>query len=206
MSTKPTGHKRVLQRPLQFGDSGAPALIGGGTSADPIELDVASQHAVDLRVTQEAASGDNRLAYLRFTLTGGGGGDCVRAFARIAAATGTAHGLHATLQINVAPGAISGLAAGVRATLAAEAASRTLTGTLAALQVDSDVGANNTLPAQTAFIRVADNNSVKIPNLFSIAAGSSVLAGSAANSASDALKVYIEGTGVRYLDLHDGVA
>ena len=206
MSQKPVGHLLVLHRPVRFTNDGNPALLGGGSDASPIELTTPGQHGVDIRAEQSATSGDNRLFYLRFIHTGaGGGGECIRAYCAVDAAMATAHGEHVTLAVKVGA-SLSGLGAGLRATLEAEAESRTLGGTLCALQVDSYIGTGNTMPASSAFIRFADIGAVDIPNMFSIAAGSTILAGSAANSASDALKVYIEGTGVRYIDLHDGVA
>lgn len=189
-------------------DSGA-LLLGSGNGTTQATTATADKCFMKFYTATTATSGDNRGIYWQHFLSGAGAsGECARFFTKVnAAGANSAHGAHITLQIqDDATTGVSGLGAGLRATLAAEADTRTLAGTLAALQVDSDVGANNTLGAGTSFIRVADNSSVKIPNLFSIAAGSSVLAGSAANNASDALKVYIEGTGVRYIDLHDSVA
>jgi hypothetical protein len=110
-------------------------------------------------------------------------------------------GTHSTVQIQTGSG-VTGLANGVRATLAAQSESRTLTGTLAALQVDSDVGASNTLPGITSFIRVADNNSVKIPNLFHFAAGNVVAnTTETASTQAGSIKVDVEGT-TKYIALY----
>jgi hypothetical protein len=114
-------------------------------------------------------SGDLRLLYATLDLRGtGGNGECLRPRTRVyGTGVNSAHGEHCTLQI-AAGGAISGLGAGLRATLEAAAETRTLTGTLCALQVDSNIGANNTMPASSSFIRIADNGSVKINHLFEL--------------------------------------
>lgn len=198
MSLYIKGHVWVLKRPIHWGKAVTAKVLGFGTSADPLILDTAGVHAIDFRIEQQATSGDNRLAYLRMTMTGaGGGGDCLRAFVRVGAAVGSAFGAHITGQINVA-GSISGLMNGVRATLAAAAASRSLGGTLSALQVDSDIGAGNTLPATASFIRVTDVGSVPISRFFefALAPGATTCVGAsraAAGGTDNYLKVRVNG-------------
>jgi hypothetical protein len=111
-------------------------------------------------------SGDVRLLYATLDLRGvGGNGECLRPRTRVyGTSVNSAHGQHCTLQVAVG-GAISGLGAGLRATFEAAAATRTLTGTLCALQVDSNIGANNTLPASHAFLRFSNAGSVDMTNL-----------------------------------------
>jgi hypothetical protein len=114
-------------------------------------------------------SGDVRILYMTLDLRGvGGSGEALRPRTRVyGTSVNSAHGQHCTLQVAVG-GAISGLGCGLRATLEAAAESRTLTGTLCALQVDSNVGANNTLPGSHSFVRFADNGSVRVTNLFDV--------------------------------------
>jgi hypothetical protein len=182
-------------------------LAGTGTSGTPATTATAGARFYDFYTESTATSGDSRGIYWQHFLSGNGAtGDCFRSFCKVNSATvAGGFGIHSTLQIQTSSG-LTGLGAGARATLAAQAEARALTGTLCALQVDSDIGANNTFPAQTAYIRVAEGGSVFLDNLLSITAGSSILAGSAANNASDAIKIYIEGTGTRYIDVHDSVA
>src|SRR3972149_6892258 len=116
-------------------------------------------------------SGDVRLMYATLNLRGtAGNGECLRPRTLVyGTGINSAHGEHCTLQIAVG-GTISGLGAGLRATFEAAAATRTLGGTLCALQVDSNIGANNTLPGANSFIRFADNGAVRITNLMDIPA------------------------------------
>jgi hypothetical protein len=184
-------------------------LLGVGTSGDPATTSTADKKYIGMYTESSATSGDSRAIYIQHFLSGAGAtGDCARFFTKVNA-TGVAggFGVHATVQIqDDATTGITGLANGVRATLAAEADTRTLAGTLASLQVDSDIGANNTLGAGTSFIRVADNGSVKIGNLFAFASTNDVITGTTAATAAGAIKVYVEGTGVRYIQLYSGVS
>jgi hypothetical protein len=83
-----------------------------------------------------ATSGDNRLAYLRFYITGaGGGGECVRIFTTVKdVAGGTAHGAHISLNFGDT-GTLTGLGVAMRATLHI-ANQGTQAGTLAAIQAE----------------------------------------------------------------------
>jgi len=200
-----TDNPRLFERPIQFGGveaagmGGTAILIGGGTTSQPI-VATKAQSFIDLRTETQASSGDIRMAYLRLYVNGPQYGDCVRAFTKIkgTGVQGTS-GVHATVGIT-ATGAVSGMGVGLRATLEADAASRTLTGTLAALQVDSYVGANNTLPASCSFIRVADVGSVKIANLFEIATDGCLKGSACGTSGQDAIKIRVNGV-TRYIAL-----
>ncbi len=182
-------------------------IQGTGTSGTRASTASADKAFFKYYTQSTATSGDSRGIYWQHWLGGNGAtGDCARFFAKVNSATvAGGFGNHSTLQIQTGSG-ITGLGAGSRATLAAQSESRTLSGTLTALQVDSDLGASNSLPAQTSFIRVADNNSVKIVNLFSFAASGSVVTGTTAATAAGAITVYIEGTGTRYIQLYSGVS
>jgi hypothetical protein len=180
-------------------------LAGAGSSADRALIAVADKRFLCFYTESTATSGDSRGIYWQHFLSGAGAtGDCARFFCKVNA-TGVAggFGVHSTVQIqDDATTGITGLANGVRATLAAEADTRTLGGTMAALQVDSDIGANNTLPAQTAMIRVADNNTVKIPNFLSVASGAGCYNTETPTTVDASLSIYIEGVGTRYIPIY----
>lgn len=123
-STTTYAWKRQASAPLTLltGSGAAPAasglLIGGGTSAAPVTTSVADAKFVEVRAETTATSGDNRLAYLRYSLNGGGGGEALRAFTVVDSNVGTAHGAHLSLIFdNTAGGSeTSGLGAAVRGT------------------------------------------------------------------------------------------
>lgn len=129
----------------------------------------AAEKMVDWLATAYHTSGDVRLLYATLDLRGvGGSGECLRPRTRVyGTSVNSAHGEHCTLAIAVG-GAISGLGCGLRVTFEAAAETRTLTGTLCALQVDSYIGANNTLPGSHSFIRITDVGSVRMTNLLDI--------------------------------------
>jgi len=95
-------------------DSGI--LMGVGTSVAPAATSTADAKFVEIRAKTTAATGDNRLAYLRYDIGGAAGGECIRAFTDLTAATNTARGAHVSLQAG-ATGTVSGLGAGVDAQL-----------------------------------------------------------------------------------------
>lgn len=153
------------------------ALLGGGgnSSAPMSDNGVASKNFVGMWTKTTATSGDSRGLYWRHYFYGATGGEAIRAWATVAttgvAAGGTVNGAHITMSVNTSSD-VSGAGNAIRATLSAAAATRTLSGTCAALQLDSDIGANNTVPTSWSFIRVTDTNSVKIPYLLNIPAAS----------------------------------
>jgi hypothetical protein len=157
---------------------------GSGSSLSNLfKMGTAGAQMFDYRGRADTATGsDARVLYARLHQYGTGGGEAVRAYAfannAAAATTGTLNGLHATLSIATSS-AISGAGHAIKATLEAAAATRTLGGTIAALNVDSNIGANNTVPATAAFIRVTDTGSVvlgKLLNLPAVASGGMVAA------------------------------
>lgn len=107
---------------LLSGTGAAPAasglLAGGGTTANPNTTAVADAKFLEFRAETTAASGDNRLAYLRFALEGAGGGECLRAFTVVNENVGTAHGAHLSLAFSAVAGGseCSALGAAVRGT------------------------------------------------------------------------------------------
>lgn len=111
--------------PIQFTGCGTNAsvaaganavIMGVGTTAQPCSATAADKRFLEFLCKTTASSGDNRLAYLRYDIGGAGGGECLRAFTTLTAATGTAHGAHVSLNVS-ATGYVSGLGAGVRGQL-----------------------------------------------------------------------------------------
>ncbi len=94
-------------------------ILGGGTDGSPLTTGTASLKFVEFRCSSSASSGDNRLAYMRYQLTGGGGGECVRGSTVVKSNVGTAHGAHFGIEFLATAGAseCSGLGVGLRGTL-----------------------------------------------------------------------------------------
>jgi hypothetical protein len=136
-------------------------------------------------------TGDVRLLYMTLDIRGAGGsGEALRPRTRVyGSSVNSAHGEHCTLQVAVG-GAISGLGCGLRATFEAAAETRTLTGTLCALQVDSNIGANNTLPASHAMIRLTNVGSVDMTNAieFPTAVNGSMIAAHTTDAMTHSMK------------------
>lgn len=111
-----------LSRPVHFlkklnlAPSGGAASASGilfsvGTSSDPAASAAANSKFVELRCKSTAANGDNRLLYMHYFLSGGGGGECLRARTVIGVSIGTARGAHISLEF-AAAGQITGLGVG----------------------------------------------------------------------------------------------
>lgn len=152
----------------ESGNGSARQVVGVMSSAT--EISVTPAHPYGPMIVANSTA-DTRAVYAKlFLATAAGSGDAVRANAEvIGVAAANAFGLHSTAKL-AADGTITGLMNGVRATLEVAAASRSLSGTFAALQVDSYIGAGNTMPAgTTSFIRVADVGSVRIGALLDLA-------------------------------------
>lgn len=94
-------------------------MLGGGTALSNLRSTTASMKFIEFRCYTSAASGDNRLAYFRYTLAGAGGGECMRASTVVIANLGTAHGAHFGIEFLATAGAseCSGLGVGLRGTL-----------------------------------------------------------------------------------------
>ena len=107
---------------------------------------------VNVQVSNAAATSSNAIrAELDFTHTSGhavGGGSAIHAAADIGS-TNTGH---------------AGLLSGLNASIIVPADTRSMQGTYAALSLQTQIGANNTMPAlSTSFIYAADASSVKAP-------------------------------------------
>jgi hypothetical protein len=196
----------IVSGVIQLGATVTAALaIGGGTSATKLTTAVADKNFGGMFTESTATSGDSRGLYWRHylggTIAATGFGDAVRAFCTV---TGTgysyASGLHATMQIN-AGATVTGSGAGARATLAAAAEARTLVGSLAALQVDSDIGVGNTVPARCSLIRLDKAGSVDVPFALDIADDQCLQGAAAAGAGLNALKVILPDGTTGYINI-----
>lgn len=141
----------------------------GGTSSDPVTVTTAGNISSSYGTTS-ATTGDTRLVYEKLTFTSTGSGETLRAFSVVtgvgAATGGTINGAHISMSIN-SPGTISGAGNALRATLGMGALANP-GGTLSALQIDSDLAANCTVPASAAFIRVTNSGTKVLANMMSV--------------------------------------
>jgi len=98
--------------------SHAGAILGGGTSSDPVTTATADTKYMSFYLANTATSGDNRGLYLRFYLSGaGGGGEAARLFTTVNnVAASTAHGAHISLSFG-ATGTVTGQGIACRNTL-----------------------------------------------------------------------------------------
>lgn len=191
-----------------IGDTtGTGVFMSIGVSGTPVTTATADKKLVAWYGESTATSGDNRLLYAKFQLNGtiaaSGYGDGARIWTEVEG-TGYnyASGIHATM--SVAAGAtVTGSGSALRATLGAAAESRTLVGALACLNLDSDIGANNTVPSRCSMIRCTKAGSVDIPFFLDIADDQFLTGGAAGGAASDAIQVLTPGGTTKLINLHD---
>lgn len=180
-------------------------LYGVGNSTYPFVWNTANKNALGFWVKSNATSGDARGLYMRLYVNGAGGGDAGRFYATASttgvAAGGTVTGVHGTFSM-AAGATISGQATGGRFCLSAAAESRTLAGTLSALQVDSDIGANNTLSSRSSLIRLTKSGSVDVANFLDVSDDQCLKGSGATGSVSDALKCLLPNGDVVYINLY----
>lgn len=158
---------------LQLGTStptSTALMLGIGSSSSYESTATADKNFVDIRTQTTAATGDCRGAYIRTKFGGAGSGEAVRAYADVtyagaAAVGGTINGAHISLAVG-ATSTISGQASAARFTLDYATATRTTDANVSAILLDSNIGANNTVHASNAFIRVTDTGSVALKKLF----------------------------------------
>lgn len=178
---------------------------GSGSSlSDLFKTGTGAAQMVDLRARADTASGsDARVIYARMHQYGAGGGEAVRAYAFANASNvatgGTLNGLHASVSVATSS-SISGAGNAIRATLEAAAATRTLGGTCAALRLDSNIGANNTVPASWSFLALGKVGSVDLTTFMSIE-DDQVLASAASGAAASALAVKMPDGSTKYINL-----
>jgi len=162
---------------VDFGQINSTALLhGGGSSTYPLTTSTADSKFLSYYTRSTATSGDMRLGYFRLELDGTiastGYGDCIRAWAKVGG-TGYSYatGLHATCSID-ASATVTGSSSGARITYGAASATRTLSGAVSAVHLCSDVGENNTMPTNNAWIRCTIDaaSGVGFDNLLQLAA------------------------------------
>lgn len=176
----------------------------GSTLTELWKMGTSAGQMLDFRGRADTDSGsDARVMYARLHQYGAGGGEAIRAYAfanNAAAATGgTLNGLHASVSIAASCG-ISGQASAARVTLEAASQTRTLGGALSALLVDSNIGANNTMPTIHGYIRFANVGSVALSNLFvlpSTPADNTVLTVHVTDAMTHSIKI-IDSAGTAY--------
>lgn len=194
---------KLMERPIQFGKGAigvgnAAIIMGSGSSSNQMTDDTANPRFMRFFTKSTGTSGTARgIEWRHYFTSTSQDGEVIRAYGivnGVAVGSGlSVHGIHATMSLAVSA-TIAGQAAGLRATLEAAAATRTLGGTLCALNVDSNVGANNTL-SRASFIRVTDSGAVGIANLFDIEASTVTRKGSAP-SATNGLQILLDGSPV----------
>lgn len=150
------------------GGKNTSVFAGVGTSADPY-IDPATNTTANLNfegiwVKDNATSGTTRGTYRRLYLSGGAGGECIRAFTTVESNTpaDTVNGSHISLNFGATVGNVTGLGTGIRSTL--HIPNRALTGTTAAMQAELFAdGASSDLGGITSFVRmVADGNATGV--------------------------------------------
>jgi len=118
-SGTPAREKIFLYPVGSAANSASGLLMGVGTTANPATTSTANAKFIEIRAGTTATSGDNRLAYLQYSIGAAGGGECLRANTIIDGNTGTAHGAHIGMEFVATAGGseCSGLGAVVRGTL-----------------------------------------------------------------------------------------
>lgn len=148
-------------------------FFGAGTSAAPFALGTTADQTVGrLYGTATNTTGYARALDARMYFSGAGGeGEAVRAYGIVnnvtAATGGTVNGLHASLSVTGASGAVSGAGHAIRGTLEL-ASGTTVGGTIDVLQLDTF--AEGTVPATAAFLSLANSGTNKLPYLARITA------------------------------------
>lgn len=178
-------------------------LFGAGTSTagEPATTATADKNMAGFWTKSTATSGTSRGIYWRHYIAGAAEGEAARFFTTVTVAgvPGGVHGAHITASLDgTATSQITGLMAGVRATYGASAATRTVSGTVCSLQVDTDIGAGNTVPSSHAFIRVANNGAVAFTNLFHFASNTTCTRKGSAVTSQDGI-AFNDGGTIRYI-------
>lgn len=178
-------------------------LYGAGSSGNKFSVGgKTNKNVLGFWVQGNGATGDTRVIYARLYVNGAGGGEAGRFYATAtttsAATGGTLNGIHATAGVD-GTGTISGQANAIRATFEATAATRTIGGTCAVLDLDTNIGANNTVSAPHAFLRFANLGSVSFTNLLMIpdVASGGILAAHTTQTMTHSIRI-ISDDGTKY--------
>lgn len=141
---------------LNIGTSGTPWAMG--TTAD--------KKLLSLYADTTALTGDARLIYGQLKFSGAGGsGEALRVKGTVnnvlVATGGTVNGAHISLEITGASGQISGAGHALRATLDLGALNNP-GGTIDVMQLDTNIAADATIPATTAFLSLSNEGTGKL--------------------------------------------
>lgn len=131
-------------------------ILGTGTNSAPETSSAASPNFLDFRVKNTAASGTARGLYLREYLSGGAGGEAIRAFTTVEnnAPVDTVNGAHNSLSFGASAGNVTGLGTGSRNTL--HVPNRSLGGTTTAVMAELYAdGSSSALGGVTSALRAA---------------------------------------------------
>jgi len=142
---------------LQLGATATTGLLAGaGADGTNITNAVADKRFLQFYCETSATSGDNRLLYASYTMSGANasaGGECLRARTVLTAACGTVRGAHLTLESS-GDGAVSGLGTAITGTLFLGTAAFS-TGTVACVEANPWFTDVNGPPAVHSGFRLA---------------------------------------------------
>ena len=190
-------------------------LMGRGTSAKPALTSVANKCFLEFRTKSSATSGDSRGYYHRHEIGGaGGGGEALRAFAKVTAAATTCRGAHISVDMH-ADGSCSGFGAGVDAQVLFGAAAYGNTLTALNAELYGSEGATISVAGSASFLRcVIGGDSTAIASIssnaaflsFANAAGSGKIVDSdiTALTGKAGLRVYVNGALYGYIPIVTG--
>lgn len=132
----------------------AAILMGAGTSSNPIPDTVADQNFFGYWLTESASSGTTRGEYIRLYLTGGAGGEAIRAFLTNSAAApvDTINGAHISLSYS-GSGNVTGLANALRATHHIRNGNQTGTNSAVMAELYAD-GSSSNVTGNAALLRL----------------------------------------------------
>jgi hypothetical protein len=139
---------------LQLGLTATAALLLGGTSTTKLTNSGADKNFIGFWLDSSATSGTSRGLYQRLYLSGGAGGEAIRAYTTVSSNTpaDTCNGIHSSLSFGSSAGNITGLGTALRATL--HVPGRSLGGTVAALQAEFyGDGASAAIGGVASFLR-----------------------------------------------------
>jgi hypothetical protein len=190
-----------------------------GTAAVPVAKTVAGNFEQGY-YTGSAATGTYRGLYKRLYLTGGAGGEAGRFFTTVSsnAPTDTVNGVHCTLNFGASAGNITGLGTAGRFTLTVP--NRSLGGTSAALNAEIWADGTSSAVGQIASCLRMDIGG-NVTGIGTLQAAATVCAfhfasglvnatngvvdtDRTANTAGGAIRIYIDGVGVRYITYGTG--
>ena len=141
----------------QVGKSGAGAhnavLWGCGDETTQYTDASAGKNFMNFYLANSSATGTTRGLYQRLYLSGGAGGECIRAYTIVSAnaPVDTVNGIHTTLDFGASAGNVTGEGQAIRATLMVP--SRTLGGTIAAVKAEIWANGTGSTVSNAAFIR-----------------------------------------------------